>query len=219
MMEQIRIPTLRGAARATAAAAVAAAVMVLTACASGGGFRVESGPGDGELADEVPAGTELTTELEDRIGVHESEQGDEFHLTVDEPVTRGGRTAVPAGALVHGRVTAVHASTGENDPNILKLEFYRIDIRGQSYPLEAEATQVNPERRTEGALEKIAGGAFAGAVLGAIIDDDELRGAAIGGAVGAAAGTAVALGTKREQGVLARGSKVRLRLDAPIRLR
>lgn len=218
MMEHIRIPTLRGAARATVAAGVAVAVMVLTACASGGGFQVESGPGDGELADEVPAGTELTTELEDRLSVQESEEGDEFHLTVDEPVTRGGRTAVPAGALVHGRVTAVHASTGQDDPNILKLEFYRIDIRGQSYPLEAEATKVNPERTTEGALQKIAGGAFAGAVLGAIIDDDELRGAAIGGAVGAAAGTAVALGTKREQGVLARGSKVRLRLNAPIRL-
>lgn len=218
MKERTSIPNLGGAARATVAAGVAAALMVLTACASGGGFRVESGPDDGQLADEVPAGTELTTELEDRLSVFESEKGDEFHLTVDEPVTRGGRTAVPAGGLVHGRVTAVHASTGDDDPNILKLEFYRIDIRGQSYPLEAEATEVNPERTTEGALEKIAGGAFAGAVLGAIIDDDELRGAAIGGAIGAAAGTAVALGTKREQGVLARGSRVRLRLNAPVRL-
>lgn len=210
------IAAIRGPSRALLAAGAAVA---LAGCASGGGFQVESGPGGEELADEVPAGTELTTELEDRLSVQESQEGDEFHLTVDEAVTRGGRTAVPAGALVHGRVTAVHASTGEDDPNILKLEFYRIDIRGESHPLEAEATNVNPETETRGALEKIGGGAFAGAVLGAIIDDDELRGAAIGGAVGAAAGTAVLLGTRQEQAVLARGSQVRLRLNAPVRLR
>lgn len=215
-----RTPTTTSrATSATLAAGLALMTGALTACASGGGFRVESGPGDGELADEVPAGTELTTELEDRLSVTESEEGDEFHLTVDEPVRRAGQTAVPAGALIHGRVTAVHASEGENDPNILKLAFYRIDIRGESHPLEAEATKVNPETTTEGALEKIAGGAFAGAVLGAIIGDDELEGAAVGGAIGAAAGTAVALGTRREQGVLARGSRVLLRLNAPIRLR
>lgn len=218
-MSHSRIPIPWTKARATVAVGLAAAVAVLTACASGGGFRVESGPNGGELADEVPAGTELSTELEDRLSVTESEEGDQFHLTVDEPVVRGGATAVPAGALIHGRVTAVHASTGEDDPNILKLEFYRIDIRGQSHSLEAEATRVNPETETVDALEKIAGGAAAGALLGAILDEDELRGAAIGGAVGAAAGTAVALGTRREQGVLARGSRVRLRLNAPIRLR
>lgn len=215
-MDSSSIPTFRGGFRATLAAGAA---LALAGCATGGGgFEVESGPSTGELADEVPAGAELVTELEDRLGVEESEVGDEFHLTVDEPVTRAGRTAVPAGALVHGRVTAVHASTGGDDPNILKLEFYRIDIRGQSYTLEAEATEVEPETETVDALQKVGVGAAAGALLGAVLDDDELRGAVVGGAVGAAAGTAVALGTRRELGILARGSKVRLRLNAPIQL-
>lgn len=218
-MTHARMSTRRGATRRLLAMGVAAATAGLTACATGGGFQVESGPGDGELADEIPAGTELVTELEDRLSVTESEQGDEFHLTVDEPVRRAGEVVAPAGALVHGRVTAVHASQGGDDPNIMKLEFYRIDIGGQSYPIEAEAIEVNPERRTEGALEKIGGGALAGAVLGAVIDDDELRGAAIGGAIGAAAGTAVALGTRRDQGVLARGSRVRLRMNSRVDLR
>lgn len=217
-MSDRRMSTMRGWARGMLAAGAAAAVAGLTACATGGGFQVESGPSTGELADEIPAGTEVVTQLEDRLSVTESQQGDEFHLTVDEPVRRAGEVVAPAGALVHGRVTAVHPSRGEDDPNLMKLEFYRIDIRGQSYDLDAEAVEVNPERTTEGALEKIGGGALAGAVLGAIIDDDELRGAAVGGAIGAAAGTAVALGTRREQGVLARGSRVRLRLNAPVDL-
>ncbi len=204
--------------RARGATAALAAALLAAACASGGGFDVESGPSDGELADEVPAGTELNTELEDRLSVTESEVGDEFHLTVDERVVRGGRVAVPAGALIHGRVTAVHASEGGDDRNVMKLEFYRIDIRGQSYDLDAEATKVDPETENVDALEKIGGGAAAGAVLGAIIDDDELRGAVIGGAVGAAAGTAVMLGTRREQGILARGSKVRLTLNSALDL-
>lgn len=203
---------LRRASTALAAAALTAA------CASGGGFQVESGPESGEVGHHVPEGTVLTAELEDRLSVEESREGDNFHATVDEPVVRGGRTVLPAGALIHGQVTAVHASTGEDDPNILKLQFDRIDVRGQSYPIELELVEANPRTRSGNVLEKIGLGAAAGAVIGAIIGDDEGEGAIIGGAIGAAAGTAVALGTKEEEAVLERGSEVSLRLEERLTL-
>lgn len=197
---------------------IVAAALVAAACASGGGFQVESGPDGGEVGNYVPEGTVLTAELEDRLGVDESEEGDNFHATVDEPVERGGRTVLPAGALIHGEVTAVHASTGQDDPNILKLQFNRIDVRGQSHPVALKLVEANPRTESGNVLEKIGLGAAAGAIVGAIIGDDEGEGAIIGGAIGAAAGTAVALGTKEEEAVLERGSKVGLRLEERLTL-
>ena len=199
------------------AAAILAAALFTAACASGGGFQVETGP-EGEVANRVPEGTVITAELEDRLSVEESEKGQNFHATVDEPVVRGGRTVLPPGALLHGEVTAVHASTGEDDPNILKVHFNRIDVRGQSYPVELKLVEANPKTEAGNVIEKIGLGAAAGAVIGAIIGDDEGEGAIIGGAIGAAAGTAVALGTKEERAILERGSKVKLRLEEPLDL-
>lgn len=188
----------------------------LAACATGGGMQVESGP-EGEIGEHVPEGTVLRAELEDRLSIAESEKGDEFHVTVDEAVVRGGAEVVPAGALIHGRVTAVHRSTGEDDPNVLKLHFYRIDIRGQSYPLEAELVRADPgEGSTAEDLAKVGAGTAAGAVVGAILGDEE--GALIGAAVGAAAGTAVVLGTRDESAVLRRGSGLELKVTERIHL-
>lgn len=199
------------------AAVVLTAALLTAACASGGGLQVETGP-EGEVSSRVPEGTVLTAELEDRLSVEESEVGDNFHVTVDEPVVRGGETVLPAGALIHGEVTAVHASTGEDDPNVLKVVFNRIDVRGESHPVSLKLVEANPRTESGDVLKKIGLGAAAGAVIGAIIGDDEGEGAIIGGAIGAAAGTAVALGTREEKAVLERGSKVKLRLEEPLEL-
>lgn len=205
----------RGRNRTALATLLAAALTV--GCASGGGLRVETGSETGDLAESVPAGTEIEGELEDRLSVEQSEEGDNFHITVDEPVTRGGETAVPAGALIHGHVTAVHESTGSDDPNVLKLHLTRIDIRGESHPFEADLTDATPRTETGETLAKVGGGAAAGAILGGILGDDALD-TAIGAAVGAAAGTAVALGNEEQSAVLERGSAVTLRLNEPLEL-
>lgn len=209
--------TRRTMTHARRATALLGAALLTAACASGGGFQVETGP-EGEVSHRVPEGTVVTAELEDRLSVEESEVGDNFHATVDEPVVRGGRTVLPPGALLHGEVTAVHASTGGDDPNILKVQFNRIDVRGRSYTVDLKLMDANPKTETGKTIEKIGLGTAAGAVLGAIIGDDEGEGAIIGGAIGAAAGTAVALGTKEEKAILERGSKVKLRLEEPLDL-
>lgn len=194
----------------------ALAAVALTGCASSRGMKVESGPS--YEATRVPAGTEFVAQLEDRLSVRDSHEGEEFHATVDEPIVHDGETVVPAGALIHGRVSAVHRSTGGDDPNVLKLNFYRIDIRGQSYPLAADLTEAHPKTDTGEDLAKVAVGTAAGAVIGGIIGKD-VKSAAIGAAVGAAAGTAVALGTQDKEAVLERGSNIKLALTDPIELR
>ncbi len=118
-----------------------------------------------------------------------------------------------AGALIHGHVTAVHQSEGSDDPNVLKLHLTRIDIRGESYPFDADLTDANPQTETGESLTKIGGGAAAGAILGGILGDD-----AMDAAIGAAAGQAVAPGTRDDAAVLERGSKVELQLTEPLSL-
>lgn len=183
---------------------------LLTACATGGGLEVESEDTD-RGADEVrriPAGTEFEAELQSRLSVEEADEGDSFHATVSEAVTRNGRTLVPEGALIHGRVTAVQQAA-EGRPNVLKLAFDRIEIDGRSYPMNVELTEANPRSRSGEMLKKVGAGTALGAVVGGVIGGD-LEGALIGAGVGAAAGTAVALGTQEEEGVLERGSEIRL---------
>lgn len=206
--------------RKTARRTLAAVAPVLLAAGLAGcatrGMQVESGAG-GLDADRVPEGTEVVVELEDRLSVAESEEGEEFHATVDEPVRSAGGVVVPEGALIHGRISALHRSEGPEDPNVLKLHFYRIDVRGQSYPLSAEITDANPETDTGDALLKVGAGAAAGAVLGEILGDNAAATVA-GATIGAAAGTAVALATEQEKAVLARGSRMRLKLTEPLEL-
>lgn len=184
---------------------------LLTACATGGGMEVESDDtdrGDEEVR-RIPAGTEFEAELQRRLSVEEAEEGDSFHATVSEAVTRNGRTLVPEGALIHGRVTAVQQADDEGRPNVLKLAFDRIEIDGRSYPLNVELTEANPKSRSGEMLKKVGAGTALGAVVGGVIGGD-LEGVLIGAGIGAAAGTAVALGTQEEEGVLERGSEIRL---------
>lgn len=192
-------------------------VAVTAACATGGGLQVETGPEDGELADRVPAGTEVTGELEDRLSVDQTEEGEYFHITVDEPVTRGGETAIPAGALIHGHVTAIQEASEPDEPNVMKLHLTRIDIRGESHDFDADITGTNPKTETGETLAKVGGGAAAGAIIGGILGDDTMD-AVLGAAIGAAAGQAVALGTRDTPGVLERGSTVTLQLNDPLSL-
>lgn len=198
-------------------------VLVGAACAANPGVQVGSEPETGAEAgavssDELPAGTEMTAELDTRLGIEDTGEGDSFRATVDAPVMREGVTVVPQGALIEGRVTAVHRSEGEDDPNVIKLAFERIEIEGNSYPLNAEITEATPETESGETLKKGAIGAAAGAVLAGVITEDAL-GTLLGAGLGAAAGTAVALGTRDEEAFLARGSKIQLRTTERLALR
>src|SRR5690606_41214705 len=81
------------------------------------------------------------------------------------------------------------------------------------------SADLNPERRTRTTAKesaaKVAVGAAAGALLGQVLGkstESTLKGAA----VGAAAGTAIAMGTADVDAVLPSGSRMVIRLDAPI---
>src|SRR5580700_10110203 len=55
----------------------------------------------------VPAGTALMVKLETTLATFSNKAGDPFRATLSQPVVLNGRTVVPAGAIVEGRVTRV----------------------------------------------------------------------------------------------------------------
>lgn len=169
----------------------------------------------------VPSGTVLTAKLDQELSVDENKAGDAFTATLSEPVMSGGSVVVPAGAKIHGQITAVQDEddSDEYEYDVLKLNFTRLAFDGESYPLQARLIEANPEmqtgRSTGETVAGVAGGAAAGAILGRIIGGDA-KGTLIGAALGAAAGTAIVLGTGDEKAVLDDGSVLKVRTQEQI---
>lgn len=168
----------------------------------------------------VPTGTTFAVRLDETIATDRNAPGDPFTATLADPIIGAdGSVLIPSGATVRGRVTAVDKSDNVGDMAVIKLAFETISFGGRSYPLQATVVEANPERRTRTTAKesaaKVAVGAAAGALLGQVLGkntESTLKGAA----VGAAAGTAIAMGTADVDAVLPSGSRMVIRLDAPI---
>ena len=170
----------------------------------------------------LPAGTDLRVRLDQQIGTNSSRVGDEFTATVTQDVVaQNGRVAVPAGSTIYGHITGLHTSQQSGDPAAIRVDFDRIAVNGENYPFTARvsATNLKMERSNNDAIQKAGIGAAAGAVLGAIIGEGDLKKILIGGAIGAAAGTVISLGTGDVQGVLPAGTEMTLQSTQAVALR
>jgi hypothetical protein len=181
---------------------------------------VEAAPARAVTAEQVPEGTSIVGTLDDTIGTKESKVGDQFTVTVTQPITaEGGETVVPAGSKVVGRVTAVQPSKHVGEQAAIKVDFDQLRAKGRSYPLKAEVVKADVEtNRTNSKYGRNIGvGAAGGAALGAIFGRS-WKGALIGGAVGAATGTAISLGTGDVEAHIPAGTRVTLRTTQDIDL-
>ena len=162
-------------------------------------------------------GSQFAITLNQALGTDRNAPGDAFTATVQQAVLgENGEVVIPAGATVHGRVTAVEKSDHVGEAAVIKLAFESISMGGRSYPLQATVVEANPQRVTRNTVGRTAGraaaGAAAGVVLGKIFGKSSVKGAIIG----AAAGTAIAMGTADVDAVLQQGSRVVIRTDAPV---
>src|SRR5437667_7623980 len=57
---------------------------------------------------EIPSGTTIRVRMIDKLSSEQSQVGDTFHGTLDEPIEVNGKQLYPKGADVMGRVTDVH---------------------------------------------------------------------------------------------------------------
>ncbi len=185
---------------------------VAEAPAPGPGPR-DMGPSSATLG----TGAQFAVSLNQQLGTDRNQPGDGFSATVEQAVVDGsGNVIIPAGATVHGRVTAVSKSNHVGEAAVISLAFESVSFGGHSYPLQATVVEAHPQRVTRNSVQRTAGqaaaGAAAGAILGKIFGKSSVKGAVLG----AAAGTAIAMGTADVDAVLQQGSRVVIRTDAPV---
>jgi hypothetical protein len=170
----------------------------------------------------LPSGVDLELTLDQSIGTKHSRVGQEFSATVRNTVyAQNGRVVVPAGAKVYGRVTGLDDSDHPGEAAAIRLDFDRLAFNGRSYPFEARitATQLETSRDRNVSGRDVAVGAAAGAALGAIIGEGDLKKILGGAAIGAAAGTVIALGVGDTEASLPAGARMNVRTTQTVALR
>ena len=176
----------------------------------------------------IPAGTALMVKLETTLATFSNKPGDPFQARLTQPVVLNGRTLIPAGATVEGRVTkvteprrisgkptlgilpeAVVLPTGER----LFLDATLVDTNlrgGTDVNNEGEFKGSGHDRRDE---IETGGGTAGGMLIGGLIGGPP--GILIGGVVGAGS-TGVHWLSKHRSATLMAGTELTLELNRPL---
>lgn len=168
-------------------------------------------PGAEARASGVAPGTTLRVRLATDLGMHRVE-GDTFTATTIDEVRSGQTVAIPAGAAVHGTVTAVQAMEDAKRPGVLKLDFRELELDGQRIPLYVAVVTVEPELRVASEEAAAVVDSTARALLGRVLTADEAD--LTRETVRAASGSAIVLAVPGAGAVLPAGSEITLRLEA-----
>ncbi|MEW6213010.1 MAG: peptidoglycan-binding protein [Acidobacteriota bacterium] len=172
----------------------------------------------------IPADTVISLRMDTGLSSRTSRVGDRFTATVTLPVHVKGRTAIPAGATVHGHVTQVTPARRMSKSGMLAIDFdelvfpdgSRIKLTGVLTSDDPKTRErIDDENRVSGRVENrgaifVGGGGIIGAVLGAVVGGG--KGAAVGGVIGAGLGVAGLLLTKGEEARVPLGTPFGLQL-------
>lgn len=151
-------------------------------------------------AQTIPSGTRLTVRLGSRISSGTAQSGQTFDAALARDLVVNGKTLAKAGAPARGKVTYAKSSGRLHAPGQLTLRLTSVEINGKMVPVSTSGYHAKGKSHTKGNVEKIGGGAAAGALIGALAGGG--KGALIGTAVGAGAGTGVAAATGKEEAVV-----------------
>ena len=176
----------------------------------------------------LPAGTSLKVKLQNSLSTFSSKEGDPFSGRVTEAVMLNGKTVIPIGTTVQGRVTKINEPRRiAGKPTIGIFPEIVVLPNGERYMLNAavvdtnlrNGTDVNTEGQFKGAghdgkdLTEIGFGTGGGMLIGGLIGSG--KGMLIGGAVGATATVAHWLGKKRSA-MLPAGTELVMELSRPL---
>lgn len=180
-----------------------------------------------QTATSLPEGTPLKVRLQTTISTFSSKVGDPFTGKTMEPVVLEGKTVIPAGSTLEGRITKLSEPRRlKGKPTIGIFPEHIVLPDGQRFMLNAvlvdtniRGTDVNEEGQFKGTGHdrkdqiEVAGGTGAGMVVGGLIGGGP--GLLIGGAIGAGATTTHWL-SKRNSAVLPSGTELMLELSRPM---
>jgi hypothetical protein len=176
----------------------------------------------------LPAGTAFKVKLENTLSTFSSKEGDAFSGRVAQDVILDGKTILPIGATVQGRVTKVNEPRRiAGKPTIGIFPEAIVLPSGERYMLNAamvdtslrNGTDVNTEGQFKGEgidgrdLTEIGMGTGGGMLIGGLAAGG--KGLVIGGAVGATLTVAHWLGKKRSA-VLPSGTELMMELSRPL---
>ena len=172
----------------------------------------------GERGWTLPPDTVISVQMNGTLSSRTARVGDKFTATVTVPVYVNGRTVIPAGSIVEGRVTQVTPAKRMNRSGTIGIDFDALVFpNGSAVNLVGSLTSDDPQtrrriddesrvsgKRNERASVFIGGGGAIGAVLGAISGGG--KGAVLGGIAGAGAGVAGILLSKGEDAEVPSGT-------------
>ena len=166
----------------------------------------------------LPAGTTFTGSLTNTLNSGKNHVGDPFRLRTVLAKHVDGQMVVPAGSTIRGHLSYVDGAGRVAGGAKLTLRFDDIELpNGTSYPISAAPLRLEGKGDAKESALEIGGGAVAGGILGGVLGHGS-GDVAKGAAVGAVVGTGVAVATKGDQIVLGTGQKIKVTLDAPLKV-
>lgn len=164
------------------------------------------------------AGTTFTGTLQQTLNSGKNHVGDPFTLHTTLAKSVEGHTVVPAGSKIHGHLSYVDGAGRVAGGAKLTLRFDSIELAdGTTHTISATPLRLEGKGDAKESALEIGGGAVAGGILGGVLGHGS-GDVAKGAAVGAAVGTGVAVATKGDQIVLGTGQRVKVTLDAPLKV-
>ena len=162
----------------------------------------------------IPSGTALSIRLVDPIDSDSSQQGQNFHATLDSPLAVDGQLVIPAGYDVEGHVVDVKSAGKFAGKSELTLQLDRISVGGKYYDIQTNTYHREATSRGKDTAEKVGAGTVIGAVLGGILGGG--KGAAVGAAAGGGVGGGVQASTKGQQIKLPSETVLNFTLQSPV---
>ncbi len=162
----------------------------------------------------VPEGTAIHVVLDQTLASNRNHAGDDFEASVSQPVVVAGKTVIPKGARVHGRVVEAEESGRLSHVASLHLALRSVEVGGKSYAIETNAIGRRGSNHNKRNAGFIGGGAAAGALIGGIAGHG--KGALIGAAAGAGAGTAAAAATGKKDIAIPAETPLTFKLAQPV---
>jgi hypothetical protein len=164
----------------------------------------------------VPAGTTLTVTVGQALSSKTSQTGQTFIATLAQPVSVGGRTAIPAGSTVSGTVVSAKSKGKIKGQGELNLALTSITVRGRTHDIQTGVLDNTVKGKGKRTAVATGGGAAGGALIGGIAGGG--KGAGIGALVGAGAGLLGGSLTGNQQIEIPAESALSFRLSAPLTL-
>jgi BON domain len=164
----------------------------------------------------VPAGTVLTVRMGQSLSSKTSQTGQTFLATLGQPVSVGGRAAIPDGSTVSGTVVTAKAKGRFKGEGQLTLALTSITVRGHTYTIQTGVLDSTVKGKGKRTAATTGGGAAGGALIGGLAGGG--KGAGIGALVGAGAGLVGGAMTGNQQMEIPAESALSFRLSAPLTL-